>query len=108
MQGYFEFLISFAVLAAIVIAIGRVLARKIGFGSERRRLHGVFVLWWSICGFVLGGVTAPLLSSADTSQGYAGMAGFGLLLGWLIGTAYGFIVLAIRPGENLSRDPRKQ
>ncbi len=97
MGNYFRFLGHFAIVTAIIIAFGRMLAWNIGDGSKRRRVHGVFVLWWSISGFVLGGVLAPFISAADTPSGYFGMAGFGLLIGWMIGTAHGFLILTIRP-----------
>ena len=93
MGEYPPFLITLAILAAILFTIGRALAGKIGIASERRRVHGLFVLWWSLSGFVLGGVSAPLISDPIA---YGGMAGFGLLVGWLIGTIHGGLVLAYR------------
>ena len=52
---YQEFLFNHAFVTIVVFVIGRALQRGIGAGSETRRVHGKYVLWWSVGGFAIGG-----------------------------------------------------
>ena len=94
---YLEGLFDIAVMTAVVYAIGRALLRATSVGSEARRVHGRYVLWWCVGGyFVCGAGSVFLAGGADTHLGVAAAASFGLLVGWAIGTAHGLLVLAVR------------
>lgn len=107
MNLYLSFLRDHLVMSAIFLAVGRALQRVIADGSERRRIHGRYVLAWAIGGYVVGGVVAPFMG-ADMPLGASGCAGFCLLAGWLIGTLHGAAALTLRrtpPESDPSQSP---
>ena len=104
MKMYQEFLFNHAFVTIVVFVIGRALQRGIGAGSETRRIHGKYVLWWSVGGFAIGGPLA-LITRADLPLGAAGFACFCLLAGWLIGTLHGAVVLARRRAKTPELPP---
>ena len=87
-------------LAGLVFGVGLVLLRAIGRSAPARRRHGRFVLGWMLAGWIVGGAYG--VSIIDNHMHYpgeadAGMAGFGLLLGWVVGMAHGAVALAVWP-----------
>jgi membrane protease YdiL (CAAX protease family) len=83
--------------AAIVAVAGWGLLRVIGRSSPARRLHGKFVLGGMVAGVLVGGFVSTFV--IDNERFYpgetdAGLAGAGLLIGWLVGTVVG--ALAVR------------
>jgi hypothetical protein len=75
-------LIEHIAVTAAVLVVGIALQKSIGRGSERRRVHGTFVLWWCVACYFAGWFVA-LLDGADSALGRSGGAWFGLLVGWL-------------------------
>ncbi len=81
-------------MTAVVFALGWRWKRAIGRGSETRRVHGEFVFWWAVGRSVAAWFLGPW---AEASQrGLFGLANFGLLAGWLVGTTHGAVVLLWR------------
>ncbi len=90
------------VVAALIFGVGWVLLNAIGKKSPARRRHGKFVLAWVLAGWLVGAaVGVSLLDGSRYVRGEAdaGLAGFGLLVGWAVGTVHGGLVLALRPRE---------
>ena len=86
--------------AGLVLWIGLALLRSIGKSSPTRKRHGKFVLGWMLGGWVVGGAYGVCLIDNDRyypGEADAGMAGFGLLIGWVVGMIHGGIVLAVWP-----------
>lgn len=94
--NFWAFLPHHLLMTAIVFSVGWALKRAIGRDSSARRFHGEFVFWWAVAGYFTGGIAAPLLSRADTELGLSGFAWFSLLVGWLVGTLQGALVLLRR------------
>jgi hypothetical protein len=84
---------EYAILSVIVALIAYSLWRSIGKDSVKRRLHGKYVMVWTVSGFVSGGVFAPYVMHADLGMGAIGGCWFLMLLGWLIGMVHGGIAL---------------
>src|SRR4051812_4371891 len=93
---YLAFHKEHAIISVIVGLIAYSLWRSIGKGSASRRVHGRYVLLWTVTGWVFGGTIAPHLFHPDLPFGAIGLAGFCLLAGWLIGMVHGAIVLLLR------------
>ena len=86
--------------AGLVLWVGLVLLRAIGKSSPARRRHGKFVLGWMLGGWLVGTAVGVCLLDNDRyypGEADAGMAGFGLLIGWVAGMIHGGIVLAVWP-----------
>ena len=86
-------------LAGFVLWIGLRLLGAIGKSSPSRRRHGKFVLGWMLAGWLVGGAIGVYILDGNHYPGEAdvGMAGFGLLAGWVIGMVHGGVVLAMWP-----------
>ena len=61
-----------------------------------RRLHGRFVLGWMIAGWAVGGCVGVIL--LDNKRYFlgetdVGLAGTGLLAGWIVGMIHGGVVV---------------
>ena len=97
-----DYYLMHAVLSTGYFFAGRWMALRIRVGSEGRRVHGVFVFWWTWLGFTLGGIIAPLAGWGSGPMGWNGMAGFSLLAGWVIGMLHGGLVLAVRRFRGLT------
>ena len=105
MLAYVTFCSCHAAMTLAVFLIARALFRFVSRGSESRRLHGRYVLSWSVGAYAAG---PPLMLVAMSEDGqfrggvpealpasYAiGM--LSLLVGWFIGTIHGGIMLAWR------------
>ncbi len=98
-EQYLSYLQTHALACVLVFFIGRSLRRSIGAESEKRRIHGGYVFWWTFWTFAFGGPLGPLVATADLPYGAIGFGWFCLLLGWVIGTIHGAIVLAFRPSR---------
>jgi hypothetical protein len=85
-----------AVMSVIVGLIAYSLWRNIGKDSAGRRLHGKYVMVWTVAGFVSGGVIVPYVWNAELGQGAIGGCWLLMLAGWLIGMIHGAIVLLHR------------
>ena len=88
--------------AGLVLWIGLVLLRAISKSSPARRRHGRFVLGWMLAGWLVGAAIGVCIIDNDRYFPYeadVGMAGFGLLIGWVVGMIHGCIVLAVSPGK---------
>jgi len=92
-DALFEFHEQHAILSVVVAIIGYALWRMIGKDSLRRRLHGKYVLFWTVGGFVSGGVIAPYVMKGDLPNGAMGGCWFLMLAGWLLGMIHGAIAL---------------
>lgn len=95
-----DWLPSLLMLTAVYFFIGRALQRSIGRKSEWHRIHGQFVFWWAIPCYFVGWFVpwcqAPTEANFSLGNVLAAQGGCGLLIGWLIGTIHGAIVLAWR------------
>ena len=89
-----NYLLSQAIMTAIVILIARRLRRFTG-DSPARRLHGRYVYGWTIGCFLFGGVTGIVIG--DKPNGSHGWSMFLLLFGWLVGTIRGGFVVSGHP-----------
>jgi len=87
--------IAILIFAGLILWIGLVLLRAIGKSSAAHLRHGRFVLGWMLAGWLAGGAYGLYIRTED--RYLAGVAAFGLLLGWAIGMIHGGIVLAIWP-----------
>ena len=86
--------------AALILGVGLVLLRAIGKSSPARRRHGQFVLDWMLAGWHLGGAFGICTLDGDSTfvgGADAGVAGFGMLFGWAVGTVHGAIMLRVWP-----------
>lgn len=89
--------------AGLVLWVGLVLLRAIGKSSAARRRHGKFVLGWMLAGWLAGAAVGVCI--IDNARYYpgeadAGLAWFGLLIGWVVGMVHGGIVLAVCPEKH--------
>lgn len=94
-EHYLSYLKTHALACVIVFFVARSLRKSIGAESKRRRTHGRYVFWWTFGAFAIGGPLGPLVTTADLPNGAAGFAWFCLILGWVIGSIHGAIVLAL-------------
>ena len=88
---------SLLLLAGLVLGVGLALLGAIGRSSPVRRRHGRFVLGWMLAGWLSGGaIGVCMIDNVVYYRGEAdaGLAGFGLLLGWVIGMIHGGVALA--------------
>ena len=108
-EQYLSYLQAHALACVIVYFVGRSLRWAIGAESERRRIHGRYVFWWTFGTFAIGGPLGPLVFKVEMLFGAAGFGWFCLLVGWLIGMIHGAIVLAFRKGDEPvnSRSPKQ-
>ncbi len=95
-ESCLSYLHAHALACVLVFFIGRSLRKSIGAESEKRRIRGRYVFWWTFGVFAIGGPLGPLLFKVELGFGSDGFSGFCLLLGWLIGSLHGAIVLALR------------
>ena len=103
MTEYLVFAACHAVMTVAVFVTARALLRGIGRTSESRRVHGRYVLVWSVMGYAVGPVAA-LVVFEDQPRGGIPTALFtswvfgmlSLLAGWLVGTVHGGLALAWR------------
>jgi hypothetical protein len=89
-------------VAGLVLWVGLLLLRAIGKRSPVRRQHGRFVLGWMLAGWLVGGaIGVSILDNVIYLPGEAdaGLAGFGMLTGWIVGMIHGGLVLAFRSGR---------
>ena len=89
-------------LSGAILGIGLQLLRAIGRSSPARRRHGRFVLGWMLAGWLIGGAVGVWMIAycgGYPGEADAGMAGFGLLIGWVVGMVHGGVVLAFWPDE---------
>ncbi len=78
---------------AVVAGLGRLIMRAAA-DTPAQRVHGLFVYWWMVAGTAVSG---PLLPFAGPDPGaIPGWAMFCMLVGWLIGTIHGWLVLLWR------------
>jgi hypothetical protein len=90
------------VIGALMFGVGLVLLRGIGQSSPGRRRHGKFVFGWMLGGWLVGtalGVCMIDNQSYHRNEADVGMAGFGLLMGWLVGMIHGGVVLIMSPNK---------
>ena len=93
---------SILLLSGVVLGIGLMLLRAIGRSSPARRRHGRFVLGWMLAGWLIGGAVGVWMIAyrgGYPGEADAGMAGFGLLIGWVVGMVHGGVVLVVWPDE---------
>jgi prolipoprotein diacylglyceryltransferase len=86
--------------AGLILWIGLALLRSIGKSSPTRHRHGKFVLTWMLGGWLIGAAVGVCIIDNDhyyPNEADAGMAGFGLLLGWVVGMIHGGVALAVSP-----------
>jgi hypothetical protein len=91
-------------VAGLIFLIGLVLLRAIGKSSPSRLRHGKFVLSWMLGGWLVGsavGVSILDNQSYFPNEADAGIAGFGLLVGWGLGMLHGGNALALSPTQKL-------
>jgi hypothetical protein len=87
----FSALELFCLWPAIVITVGVVLLRLIGKNSPPRRRQGRYVLGWMVFGWLVG-ACAGIWTTTDLHDyelATFGSAGFGVLIGWVIGMVHG-------------------
>ena len=93
LQRAASFVVLF-VVGLLIVVVGRFILNQIGRSSPARFQHGQFVLRWMIAGFAIGAAFGVyLIDNVQYWQMEAdgGMAGFGLLIGWVIGMIHGTI-----------------
>lgn len=93
--------------AGLVLWVGLLLLRAIGRSSPARYRHGKFVLAWMVGGWLVGAAIGVWIIDNDhyyPNEADAGMAGFGLLVGWVVGTIHGVIVLAVSPSKTAAAE----
>jgi hypothetical protein len=86
--------------AGLILWIGFSLLRAIGKSSPARRRRGKFVLAWLVGGWLVGsaiGVCVIDNQNYYRNEADTGIAGFGLLIGWVVGMIHGGIMLAVSP-----------
>ncbi len=110
MAEYLTLAACHAAMTAAVFVVARALTRRIGRDSKARRVHGRYVLAWSVAAFALGPVALVAAYSEGPPRGgipaalvssyIVGM--FFLLAGWAVGTVHGAVALVVR---RRGRDP---